>query len=250
MGVTDLVAALGGGAFVLASLVLGARLMLLARRTRGLSELILGAALFLMGGVSYLLTTIAIQGTSLPRGVRVGMAVAHMILNGVGMTGIAIFTRRVFRPHADWALAATFAAGAGYAGAAAAQILGPGFDAFLTGVQGPWRASQLVAIGVPIWSGAEALRYHAMLRRRLRLGLAEPSVVERFLLWGSAMWLASFLTFCSMVLEAAGIPVIGTLTGALLVGPLGLGIAALLWLAFFPPRAYLAWVEQRAARLV
>ena len=84
-------------------------------------------------------------------------------------------------------------------------------------------------------------------RKRLRLGLAEPAVVERFVLWGSAMWLAAFLTTISMVMEAMGWVMIGTVAGALLVGPLGLGIALLLWLAFFPPRAYLAWVTRRTA---
>jgi hypothetical protein len=50
-----------------------------------------------------------------------------------------------------------------------------------------------------------------------------------------------------MVLEAMGLVMIGTVAGALLVGPLGLGIALLLWLAFFPPRPYLAWVTRRTS---
>jgi hypothetical protein len=248
MGVTDLIAALGGGAFVLASLVVGARLMLLSRRTRGISELILGAALFFMGGVSYPLTTLAIQGTSLPHELRVALAVAHMLMNAPGMTGIALFTRRVFRPDAAWSLAAVLAAVLVYVVAFTGQVFDSGFAPFLAGEMGWWMGSQLVAIAVPGWSGFEAIRYHDQLRKRLRLGLAEPAVVERFLLWGLAMWLASALTLVALVMqEAMGIAIVGTTAGALLIGPLGVGIAALLWLAFFPPRAYLAWVGRRAA---
>jgi hypothetical protein len=43
----------------LTSLVVGARLLLLARRTRRLPELALGIGLFLLGGVDYLLNLAA-----------------------------------------------------------------------------------------------------------------------------------------------------------------------------------------------
>jgi len=46
-------AALGGLAFVLASLVLGIRLLALATRTRRLPEVCIGLALLLMGGLGY-----------------------------------------------------------------------------------------------------------------------------------------------------------------------------------------------------
>ena len=52
-------AALGGGAFVLASLIVGARLMLLARRTRHFPEFAMGFGLFGMGGVGYPLMMVA-----------------------------------------------------------------------------------------------------------------------------------------------------------------------------------------------
>jgi hypothetical protein len=250
MRVTDLIAATGGLAFVLASLVVGARLIWLARRTRGFPELVLGLALFLMGGVSYLLNTLAVQGTGLPHGFRIGLIVVQLVLNTFGMTGIALFTWRVFRPEDGWARAATAVVLLGYVAAVAAQGLSPGFAAMLDPDQpGPWRLNQIFATGTPLWSGAEAFRYHALLRRRLALGLAEPAVVDRFRLWGLSMWLASAMTSLALVLWAKGIPLIGTLAGALAIGPLGLTIAGLLWLAFFPPRAYLRFIERRAAAL-
>jgi hypothetical protein len=248
MRVTDLIAAAGGLAFVVASLVVGGRLMWLARRTRGFPELVLGLALFLMGGVSYLLNTLAVQGTGLPHGLRIGLVVTQLVLNTFGMTGIALFTWRAFRPDDGRARAATAIVLLGYVAALVAQGLAPGFEAMLHPDQpGPWRVNQILATATPLWSGAEALRYHALLRRRLALGLAEPAVVDRFRLWGLAMWLASAITAIALVLWARGIPLIGTLAGALAIGPLGLTVAGLLWLAFFPPRAYLRFVERSAA---
>ena len=45
-----ILAALGGLSFLLVSIVGGARLLLLARRTRKLPEFVLGMGLFLLGG--------------------------------------------------------------------------------------------------------------------------------------------------------------------------------------------------------
>ena len=49
----ELLGAIGGVSFILASLVIGLRLLLLARRTRELPEFVIGLALFLMGGLGY-----------------------------------------------------------------------------------------------------------------------------------------------------------------------------------------------------
>ena len=35
-----------------------------------------------------------------------------------------------------------------------------------------------------LWGAAESLRYFSMMRRRAKLGLADPLVTNRFLLWG------------------------------------------------------------------
>ena len=51
------------------------------------------------------------------------------------------------------------------------------------------------------------------------------------------------------LLEALGIPVIGTWLAALISGPLGLICATSLYLAFLPPARYLSWIESRAEAL-
>jgi hypothetical protein len=240
-------AALGGGAFVLASLVLGGRLMWLSTRTGEIPERVMGFGLFLMGGVSYPLMLVALLGEGLAEGTRVAMVVAQMLFNTAGMTALAWFNRRVFRPHEAWSAVLVALVAVGYLGAAALQILGPGVVDFLETRGGPWQLSGFVSILATGWGAFESLRYHALLRRRMELGLAQPVVADRFRLWGVAMGCAAFITLVSQGLEAMGIAVNATVVGGLLVGSLGLVIAVSLWLAFFPPQAYLARVEARAA---
>lgn len=243
-----IVAAIGGGAFVLASLVLGVRLVLLARRTRGFPELVLGASLFLMAGIGYPLGMIGMQAHALPTAVRVAMVVGNMVCLSVGMTALACFTHRVFRPGQRGSQAAVVGIALGFCAGLAAQAWGPGFASFLENPYGPWRTSVPVSLIASTWAGGESLRYWWLLRRRLPVGLADPVVVDRFRLWATAMLLASFITFVSMVAESLGVPMMGTPAGALLVGPLGLVIAGSLWLAFLPPAWWVRHVRARAGR--
>jgi hypothetical protein len=246
----EIVAAIGGGAFVLASLVLGARLMLLSRRTRGFPELVLGAALFGMGGVGYPLMAVAQQAKQMDPDLRVGLLVAQMLLTGFGMTGVGIFNWRVFRPGSRAVLAITPLIAIAYFGCAFAQGLGPGLLAFLDGNDGPWKLGTYAGIAVMIWAGCESFRYFRLLRKRMALGLADAVVTDRFRLWSISMFCAAAISATGMILqEVFGIEINGTTAGHLVVGPLGLIVAGALWLAFLPPQAYLHRVERRAAAL-
>ena len=116
-----------------------------------------------------------------------------------------------------------------------------------------WGAGIMMAgiVGTNLWVSWEPLRYHVMMRRRLKLGLAEPIVVDRFLLWGvgsasrlvlvlfgvgSALWVrhlepSTALTFSKWVLGGTSI--------------CGLIASVAYWLAFHPTPAYQRWVERR-----
>jgi hypothetical protein len=239
-------AAVGGGAFVLASFVLGLRLVLLARRTRGLPEFLLGMGLFLMAGIGYPLGIVALRADGLPTSVRVALAVANMLCLTVGMSGVALFTHLVFHPGGRGSLAAVAGVSLAYCACLAGQGLGPGFEDYLANAYGPWRHSMNASIVCSSWAGVESLRWWWTLRKRLRIGLADPVVVARFRLWATAMLTAALITLVSIVLESIGIPMMGTAAGALVVGPLGLVIAGSLWLAFLPPAVYLRRVRARA----
>jgi len=244
----EVFAAIGGGLFVLASLVVGGRVMWIARRTRGVPELVLGTALFLMGGLGYPLMTVAVRGEELSDGVRSAMLVGQMITSIVGMTGLGWFTRKVFRPGAAWATALWLACVAGFVGLAVWQIVGPGLVAFLESpTTSPWHASNYIPMVLMSWAGIESMRYWSMQKKRLALGLADPVVADRFRLWGLAILTADAITILSVGFELAGVTMVGTAAGSLVVGTLGLFAAAFLWLAFVPTAGYVARVRRRAA---
>jgi hypothetical protein len=233
-------------AFIVAGGVVGARLLLMARRTRQTAELCLGLALFSIAGLAYPLILAA--GVD-PTGVKRGVSAAGVALLCFGWSCYWLFTWTTFRRESAIARAITFlaiAAGAFFTGwrivrlatEDAAILQGPSLDGLGTLV---------LAMVVYLWTSIESFRYGAMLKRRVRLGLADPTVANRFLLWG-LMGVSSFL---SLVVPLGApflprTPEIVTLS-RLTVGVAGTACATLLYLAFLAPRSYLDWVRRRAA---
>jgi len=93
------------------------------------------------------------------------------------------------------------------------------------------------------WSG---FRYHARLRRKMRLGLADPVVANRILLWNLA---ASGVTLQCIV--ALAFPYLNMVFDAKAVvpavyGTLGVIVALCITQAFYPSQAYLRKIRERA----
>ena len=84
-----LLAAIGGGAFVLASLLVSIRLLALARRTRQFPELLIGIGLLLMGAVGYPVSMAArmVKDDSL----ETTLFVIHALIMLFGQGGIVLF---------------------------------------------------------------------------------------------------------------------------------------------------------------
>jgi hypothetical protein len=244
----EIVAAAGGGAFVLASLVLGLRLLALAARTRRLPELAMGGALLLTGAVGYPLNAAARSVPGLDDDVRGLLIAAYMATQALGITALAVFDWRVFRPRSRGALAATACVAALYAVAMLGQArAGGGFAGAADDPSAPWPGvGSLLAIGVLVWSCWESWRWFALLRRRARLGLADPLVTDRFRLWALGAGAAALLTAIAFVTNRMGIDFVVWAPGALLIGVLGLGAAGAIALAFVPPPAYRRRVESWA----
>ena len=97
------------------------------------------------------------------------------------------------------------------------------------------------------WAFVECARYHLMLRRRLRLDLADPVVTDRFRLYAVGTLLGLITNVVGWVFWCFGLEMLTDPLGAPLLGLLGAGSAVYMWLAFLPPRAYLARVKARAA---
>jgi hypothetical protein len=237
-------AAIGGGAFVLASLVVSLRLLALARHTRQLPEFLIGLGLLLMGGIGYPLSTLArlIDGPAL----QAGLFAFHALLSLVGQSAVALFTWRVFRRDEAWAR--TFAVGFMVLMSALMlwQTADPGWAAYAQEERGPWGpllpAFSLVVLG---WAGIESLLYYQKLRKRLALGLAEAVTTDRLRLWAVAMLAAFMTSLLVQVVRSMGVAMTGSVTG-LIVGPLGIVSASAMWLAFLPPQRYVDWVLARA----
>jgi hypothetical protein len=231
------VAAIGGGAFVLASLVVGLRLLRLAVRTRALPETALGIGLAGMGGFAYPLTSVARQAEALSDGTRTGLMVAAHALMVVGVTAVAVFTWRVFRPGSRIAAAATGAIGLALAACFVAQGVDPGYRAGALAREGAAIVWINALTGVVMaWAAAESLSFAALLRRREPLGLARPATTARVRHWGVAAGAATAITASALAHHALGRDPAASATGALAIGPLGLVAAVSLARAFAGPR--------------
>src|SRR5262249_29958908 len=96
--------------------------------------------------------------------------------------------------------------------------------------------------------------YYAQLRRRVLLGLSEPVVADRMLLWGIGSVARAGLVLVGPVSGRylATLPEAGRISsGAVALvssSPLGVVPAGRYLPARPRPRGYLRWVEQRAAR--
>jgi hypothetical protein len=93
----------------------------------------------------------------------------------------------------------------------------------------------------------ESLRYYGQMRRRRALGLADPVVTNRFLVWGAGEAVASLLVLGLFV--ATALDTETTISHPLvrvLMTLAGLVNALVWWLSFMPPKAYLRRVRGNA----
>ena len=229
--------------------VIGLRLLLLWRRTRGVPELTIGLGILLIGGISY-----PLAGLSTPLRVTAPVAawaciVASATTSHIGLTSNCIFTWKVFRPATGWArwlvTLSVAAIAIGFAGNLSAALHGG--VASMAGKKG-WTlflmAEAAVAFG---WGAVESLVYYDKLRRRMALGMADPAVANRFLLWGissaatvSGCLVNAFFTVMSplSVLDPVAL---------LFSGACGAVSAVVMTLTFVPPARYLRFLEARHA---
>jgi hypothetical protein len=241
----ETLAALGGGAFVLASLVVGVRLLLLALRTGELPEFAIGLALLVMGGLGYPAAAVARapEIAVLPRVVLAALGMSCMVL---GTGGIAVFNWKVFRPGSSFAARFVAALGAGLVGCFAWQAADPGFLAAAQNRGAGLRGLEVLA-GVSLaWAAIESVSYAGKLRKRLALGLADPLLADRMRLWTVAIVAAQTLNAASLVALAFGVDLTTWRYGGALIGPIGLVAALSMWLAFLPPARYRRYVAGRA----
>jgi hypothetical protein len=229
----DLVSFLGFGAFALASFAVGGRLLLLARRTQQVPEFAIGIALFANGALGYGLVVLGFVLRPFSPFVNSIFLLSGIFLINLGCAALALGVWRIFRPCDAWARWLYIGISASLLAAFALRALDPTRMPAAPHVF--WTFSGVSGLCFA-WSGFESLRYGALMRRRMRLGLADPAVVARFYLWGAAS-LAAAAIYASSMLNRMLAP--ATILPAILrfQSLLGLAAAVAIWLAFFPPRA-------------
>jgi hypothetical protein len=237
---------IGFGSFFVVSLVIGVRLLLLARRTGEIPELLIGLAVLGIGPLGFGLSMLAFATLGRSTITSATLQGSAFVAVFIGSAAQCLFVWYVFRRQAAWAPPLVYAATALLATAYGADILENGLVDRQYG--GVWFWSSVVLrLLVMAWCSVESLLYWSRMRRRLRFGLADPVVANRFLLWGvgsGAAFFGSALGFAVVALTGMSANQIPSLN--LIVSLHGLLAAIAIWFAFQPPAVYVRWIEGRA----
>ena len=244
---------------------IGAKLLRLARGSGG-SELWLGVYFLLtfafgQGLACFVYVSWADPGLGLPDRVATPLHALCLLASDAGLAAAAVFTQRTFRRESLAARAGAAALVSGLAFSLVAQGMGEGFAIRLVPGAAYWLGFAFRSVALA-WLAVESLRWFAALRRRLRLGLAEPLVTNRFLLlgiWACAMlgmgmadpiarvwYVASTGSAQEWIPELAHSIVIAMVSTT---SALGIVVATTLCLAFFPTAAFRRWVESAGTHL-
>jgi len=234
-------------ALAIFSVLLGlvsARLLRLATRTRRSPELFLG----LSTSLPLLSYVVGFVGAAIGRGTpaRWVTEVAGSICD-LGFVATIGFVWIVFRWEERWAkvLAAVLAFGL------LAMPLVNHYVPWDGGVPSAMVPRTILRICCYGWAAIESLQYARLMRRRVRFGLAEPVLADRFHLWGFthvcfSLMLLLIMAGVKLHLSGADFARLCTFSGF----TLGLVAAVPLTLSFFPPDRYVDYVEKHYRREV
>ena len=226
-------------------LAVGVRLLRLSRSTHRSPELLLGLSLMLWGS-NYLLYNIPyrfFEGAAL----LAFSFVARLTLD-LGVFLFALFVWKVFRSDARWGGWLVASVGGLLLAGIGGSVWVKDWEGMLP-ISNPWFWPAWVANLIAYaWMLAEGLPQYRLSRRRQRLGLCSAMISERFGLWvvaGVTWFILHWITLYLFIeYELVGnFPVLASALAAFLqIVP-----ATAMWLAFYPPTFYRAWVERRYA---
>jgi hypothetical protein len=230
------------GIAIVVSLSAGVPILTRGWRHRDPAVALLGAAVTI-DGIEWLAWTLCVftpaygtpLGDALAITSRIGIAVSVVcVIAFIGITfrrdaGVA----RIF----SWMLLGALLIGFVGSGVAVGDWTGEGNDHVWM-----WIEQTAVALGYG-WATAELFRCYFQMRRRRALGLADPIVTNRVLLWG--LWAGGFflaqLMYCTSLALYGAVSGLDTLTVAITVSA-----EIALWFAVFAPDWYLRWVRGSA----
>jgi len=228
----------------------GLRLTGLWQRTRQVPEMTLGFGL--------LLVSLSMPLSAVGRAPALAMELVGRLCFGGGLwvtaTGLGLivfFNYWVFRRHSRWgqallaAIVGLLVCSVAYM--SAVNFTGSSVDE-IKGAMRPGTLTLVAAVGLGFaWAAFESLHYWKASRRRRALGLADPVVTNRFLLWGVAS-----LTSCALMAVIIGCVLSGM---TILREPLPLAamaasgclMSASWYLTFLAPAGYQRFIRELSA---
>ena len=227
------------GATLVTGIALGTRLLWLHRQTRGIPELVIGLAALctcVSGVVRAVLLNLGDDASPL---LTQAVATLFSALFAAAPIGMVLGTWKVFRPDDRWA------AGLAWSLAFVLALTVPPF-----GFAPEARSLVLLSAAavISVWTMVEALMHYSKLRRRMRLGLADPVTAAQFLTWGLGMACNTVSRVLTLGFTAfTNLEPMQTGWFMLPVALLGFATLACLYAAFFPPLALQDWLSAREA---
>lgn len=221
---------------------MGFRILRNALRAGGVEKWV-GYSLLLVCGGGYVPIVIAqLVGQAEVRFVLVaiGIGAAH-----AGVLCTFVFTQLVFRPGVAWLRAAVWVMGAAMAVVWLSGLVYVNWplrasprEAMVAGF--PWALASNVLCGIGMaWSAWEAIRQWSLSSKRARVGLADPLVANRMLLWGVFTGASVVTSVLHGAMVASGRD--PSESGAVIAVSAVIALASTvsLWLAFLPPAAWI-----------
>jgi hypothetical protein len=242
----DALAFLAVGLVAVCSTTVGVRLLLVFRRTRGFPELMLGFSLAAITGIGFPIVLLTELRETLGPLLTFAADLVGSFVVALGFAGFYAFTWRVFRPGSRWAAVLTvLGAGTALVATGATVVLAFGIESSEEKfrIVRSWEIPLFISAAIGfLWSAVEALHYHAMLRRRLALGLVDRVVTNRVLLWGLAGASAGTALVIFTLLPLANLNPLTAPVALFTAAACGFLVSVFLYLAFLPPAAYLRWL--------
>ncbi|MEO1172040.1 MAG: hypothetical protein AAFX94_08300 [Myxococcota bacterium] len=235
--IVRVVVARPGGLLVMVGMLLvSARLLYLRRKNRGIPEALVAGLIGFgaLGNAFYLAgNTLHLEGRHVPLLFYLGP-----IAIGAARLCIAWFAHRVFFPEPQWSLRLVIGISAAVCLTTAMECVRAASGALFpaTGTMAVWMLPTL-------WAAVGAFQGYRRARKQNALGVGNPVVTNRFLLFSVLMGTIAIASTAMFVVHAAGL---GLHTGLkIITRPGGVVIAVTTYLTFLPPTAYRRWLHRR-----
>ena len=233
-------------AYTLMSLFVGGRLILRGLPTRATPELLMGVAYFAAPGLGYPMS-VASNAIADRLWSTLVFGLGHALI-ALGVSVFFFFNSRVFRAASPFAQG--FAAACAILFSLSSLEIVRGHNAVgsdflsLASVRGAL-VILLFVLGLAYgWTAYEGFRHNGLMRKRARVGLGDPVVANRFLLWGFAGSMQVFADLVSAHALWVGDDMVTNLPSMLATAGVGVVNSVLLVLIFLPPARYVRWLQR------